>query len=194
MRELVVGSREELSRALRSVQPDPKKVFLKLLDPKYSLRRKEHGSIECAIQPYADIEAELRRAARMHEIIPENSPGLIAVVRDGETGKVSGYAMEFIDGSWFANYYYARPKAAREYLKETAKLLRILHDNGFAHGDIAPTNIIIGNDNRIYLIDPEAKISASGFSADVRAICAMHGQVNDWIRRHDAMMSGPKVA
>ncbi|MDE1823392.1 MAG: hypothetical protein KGH50_03640 [Candidatus Micrarchaeota archaeon] len=193
--ELVVGSRAELLSAIRSIGVKPPKAFLKLNDPKYSLRREEYGGIGCAIQASVDLRSEFARLVRMHEIIPKNSPKPYALIVDRESYRVHGYAMEFIPGKSLAHYFYSQPEAARAYLKSAVRLVKELHANGFAHHDLDPVNMMITPKGKVVLIDPDPTVSgASPASFDVKAICRMHNQLNAWMMEKDRLQKVPKVA
>jgi Kae1-associated kinase Bud32 len=55
--------------------------------------------------------------------------------------------MERIDGQL------AREVIDEEISEQIGEFVGILHKNGIIHGDLTTSNIIVGNDNRIYFID-----------------------------------------
>ena len=88
----------------------------------------------------------------LHELIPENSPRPLHLVKD-YLGVPTGYIMEKANGRGL-NYSLIIPDNAKEELKRS---LAILNRRGYIHGDIRDKNILLDENGHINLIDPMYK-------------------------------------
>lgn len=100
-------------------------------------------------------EEEFAILSRMHEIIPENVPNPMGVIRNGY-GHGVGYFMERIEGETLTTLF-NKDKFTGGVLDSITELIEIiekLHKNNMAHGDLHSGNIIVTHNSRVMLIDP----------------------------------------
>ena len=71
-----------------------------------------------------------------------------------EDGEVKGYTAEYIDGISLTRYLRSHSALPTAILGQIESALRSFHANGLAHGDVKPSNILLGVDGRVKFIDP----------------------------------------
>jgi len=98
----------------------------------------------------AAVEREARVLARL------NHPHVVAVYDVGEHDGQAFIAMEYVPGPTLAGWLAAQVRTWKEIVDVfvAASLgLAAAHDAGLVHGDIKPTNIIVGSDGRVRVSD-----------------------------------------
>ncbi len=112
-----------------------------LFRSRYGKRTKKYG-VEIS------IEDEYNTLTKIHEVIPENSPKPITLIRD-DKGSPNGYLMTIVPGRKLERYL-SIPDKTR---KSLASALTKLRESNVVHGDLRTKNILVTGDN-VSIIDP----------------------------------------
>jgi serine/threonine protein kinase len=86
------------------------------------------------------------------------SPQVVHVYDYGEHEGVPFLVMEYIEGEPLEDLLGRSPEGLpldllKLVVTEVARGLRAIHDVGMVHGDIKPSNVVLGKDNRVVLLD-----------------------------------------
>ncbi len=89
-------------------------------------------------------QIEYKNSKRILDLGFEGSiPKLTIDIKDGLTLKKSYFVSSFIEGR----------EGSIDYLEPIYKKLCEIHERGYLHGDSQLVNFMVGNDNKVYLID-----------------------------------------
>ncbi len=97
-----------------------------------------------------EVEREAKLLAKL------NHPNVVSVYDVGECGDGSFLAMEFVDGGTFRDFLGAERsdwRGALTLLEQAAAGLKAAHDVGVVHGDVKPSNLLLGGDGRLRVTD-----------------------------------------
>lgn len=120
-----------------------RRVALKLLRPSSS-----------GDQPDAEAQRWLLREAQAMAKL--SHPNVVPVHDVGMLGGSVFVAMELIEGQTFTVWARSEPRpwqAVRDLLLDAAKGLMAAHEAGLIHRDFKPSNILVGNDGRVRVVD-----------------------------------------
>lgn len=98
----------------------------------------------------AGIEREARLAARLQH------PNVIAIYDVGAVDERLYLAMEYVDGVTLADWITGPARSTREILGvflQAARGLVAAHGAGLVHRDFKPSNVLVGNDGRVRVLD-----------------------------------------
>lgn len=102
---------------------------------------------------HADVRERFLAEARLLRKI--DSPRVIRVYDIGTHEERPYFVMDFIDGGTVADRV-KTPVPAEDALKlavESARAVHVLHDAGVLHRDIKPTNLLVGDNERVLVAD-----------------------------------------
>ena len=102
---------------------------------------------------HADVRERFLAEARLLRKI--DSPRVIRVYDIGTHEERPYFVMDFIDGGTVADRV-KTPVSTEEALKlavDSARAVQVLHDSGVLHRDIKPTNLLVGEDERVLVAD-----------------------------------------
>ncbi len=94
-----------------------------------------------------EVEREAKLLAKL------SHPNVVGVYDVGEHDGGAFLAMEFVDGKTLLEYDAARWEDALALLDQAAAGLQAAHDVGVVHGDVKPTNMLVGTDGRLRVTD-----------------------------------------
>jgi eukaryotic-like serine/threonine-protein kinase len=98
----------------------------------------------------AELEREARLAARLQH------PNVIAIYDVGAVDERIYLAMEYVDGVTLADWMSGAARPIREILGmflQAARGLAAAHGAGLVHRDFKPSNVLVGNDGRVRVLD-----------------------------------------
>lgn len=153
---IAADAKEDIAMALRSEGYNLRELFLKHNNPRYTIsNNSELARLIDGTETNATsdvLEREMAILCRMRAVISDNVPKIIADVRNGK-GIFSGYIMEHIAGEYFFSGTYLENSSN---LTELENIVKELHKNKIAHGDLHRRNILVSPGNIVMLIDPYA--------------------------------------
>lgn len=123
---------------------------------------KLHRSVAVKLLGGADRETAVAMAARVRvegrAMAKVRHPAVVQVFDVGEVGGQPYLVMEFIDGQTLQDRLDQLERRmdvveALALLEQIALGLQAVHDAGLAHGDLQPTNVIVGTDHRARVLD-----------------------------------------
>lgn len=94
-----------------------------------------------------EVEREAKLLAKL------SHPNVVGVYDVGEHEGGAFLAMEFVDGRTLLDAEVAEWKEALALLRQAAAGLQAAHDVGVVHGDVKPTNMLVGVDGRLRVTD-----------------------------------------
>jgi hypothetical protein len=97
---------------------------------------------------------------RQQAAVPMNSPAIVTTVRDKD--KNYGYLMSRVSGKTmfdFLNSPESTPETRLTVKNNLEAAVDKMHGNGFVHGDLWMTNIMVTPDLRVIFIDPLSRVS-----------------------------------
>lgn len=105
-----------------------------------------------------DVEEEIIALAKFSSLLSQ-VPMIIDYFIDENRAFI---IMQWVSGhSWKEVINLETPiKRKRKYYEDLCSIISIIHKNGFEHLDLKPENIIIGNDDRVHLLDFNLSLSA----------------------------------
>ncbi|MDE1823207.1 MAG: phosphotransferase [Candidatus Micrarchaeota archaeon] len=163
IRSVTAGSAAELRLKLAESGVSAEKAFFKLLRKDFvveGVRCMLAGSHE---YDYSGLQmvTQFGRLLKMHAAIPGYVPEPFFRIADLER-RCIGYAMEYVDGRPLSEYLrQGKLDELRGHMHSVENVMRRLHENAIAHGDIHWDNVIVTNDGRTVMIDPESLATAT---------------------------------
>ena len=131
-----------IGRVYAAYDPElDRKIALKILQPEIA-----------AGEPTASLRL-LREAQAMARLSP---PNVIAVHDVGPLGDLVFVAMEFVEGSTLRDWLGEKPRTWREILavfQAAGRGLEAAHEAGLVHRDFKPSNVLVGRDGRVRVVD-----------------------------------------
>lgn len=97
--------------------------------------------------PVADIGVEVAAAERLHH------PNIVELYEAGEDGGADYMAMEYVEGPTLKDLLDRHAPVMLEWIEQLLDALAYAHDQGVAHGDIKPANLLIGPYGRLKVAD-----------------------------------------
>lgn len=104
----------------------------------------------------ADPEAPLRLLREAQAIARLSHPNVVAVYDAGHVDGRVFIAMELVHGQTFQEWLAAEPRsnaAVVDALRQAARGLAAAHDAGLVHRDFKPSNVLVGKDGRVRVLD-----------------------------------------
>ena len=123
-----------------------------------AVERETGRRVALKLRPAAALERtrlvrEVQALRRLHH------PGVARIVADGVEGDIAWIAMELVDGETLRVRMQRGWSAERlgpawlPLFVQLCEALAHVHENGLAHGDLKPENVMIGRDGRPVLVD-----------------------------------------
>ncbi len=123
-------------------------VVFSAWDPR--LQRRVAVKLLHAGRDHQTLEREARMLAQL------NHPNVVAIYDVGESDGATFFAMEYVDGWTLEQWARDNPPGWRdavEVVMQVARGLSTAHGIGLVHGDVKPTNILVGRDGRTRIGD-----------------------------------------
>lgn len=150
---------------------------------------------------HPDLDSHLRAARTRTEVRvmreARNAGVRSPVVYDADL-KEGSIVMEYVRGESVKTILDEHPERAHEICARIGEMIAKLHRNGISHGDLTTSNMIIGDDGEMYLIDfslGDTRVDLEAMGVDLhlmeRAFTSAHsdidgayGDIIDSYRKH----------
>lgn len=93
------------------------------------------------------LKTEFRNCARLHH------PNLVRLHELHNQGEHWFFTMEFVEGYGFTAYLRSYPERLRIVLRDLARGIQALHEEGLLHLDLKPANVLLAQDGRVVVLD-----------------------------------------
>ena len=150
---------------------------------------------------HPDLDGHLRTARTRTEVRvmrEARSAGVRSPVIYDTDLKEGSITMEYVHGTSVKTILTDHPERAEEICARIGKMIADLHRNGISHGDLTTSNMILGDDGEMYLIDfslGDTRVDLEAMGVDLhlmeRAFTSAHSDIEgafgiiiDSYRRH----------
>ena len=150
---------------------------------------------------HPDLDGHLRTARTRTEVRvmrEARSAGVRSPVIYDTDLKEGSITMEYVHGTSVKTTLTDHPERAEEICARIGKMIADLHRNGISHGDLTTSNMILGDDGEMYLIDfslGDTRVDLEAMGVDLhlmeRAFTSAHSDIEgafgiiiDSYRRH----------
>ena len=113
-------------------------------------------NVEC------NLEKEYSMLETFYAIDPEHTARPMTMLFNLQTGEITGYLMEYVEGVPLSKWIPKDEEQARDVAHQIISFTKKLQEHGLAHLDLHEENIMVTKDGKIKVIDPYGVVKIDG--------------------------------